>query len=151
MLDVPQQALHGLHQPAFVKFPFSIFSFPFPHLSPEPDPATPPQADQPREDAESQKWNALGHRRQETDLLLQIQLQSLPQEIPDSCEQSVQFLLVVAEHQHIVHVAKVSIYAQFIFDKVVQMAQVEVGQVLARQVADGEAFALGGHRAAGGR
>lgn len=90
---------------------------------------------------EAQKRNPPCHGRNQRPLCSQFQPQDLSKETPDGRQSVVQARLVIGEHGEIVHIAKIPWKTQSVLDEMVQFPQVEIGEVLAGQVADRHALA----------
>ena len=95
-----------------------------------------PDPHQARVDAPAQEGNALADRRQARGVFLQLEGEPLAQELANPRPATVQRGLVVGEDQQVVHVPHVADRSQIGDDELVERVEVEVREVLAREVAD---------------
>ena len=87
--------------------------------------------------------NARRRRRQPRGFFFQLQSEPFAQELVNPHPEAVQRGLVVGEEEQVIHVPHVADRTQFGDDEMVERIEVEVRQVLAREVADREPPANG--------
>ena len=97
------------------------------------------QPHQSRKHPQPEKRHALGHGRQQCSLLAQLQPEPLVQEPPERRQNGPQPGLGGGEHREVIHVPDIAGHALAILEEMVQFPEVQVGEVLAGQVADREA------------
>lgn len=88
----------------------------------------------------AQKINSPGIDREHLVIMFNNKLQIVLQVNSHVCKQLVQVWLAVRKYNHIISIAEIVLYALLFLDPVIEIGKVEICEVLAQVVPDGEAI-----------
>ena len=141
MANMADHALHGLRELLLVDPSEPIGLFAVAHSAPHAGQLSAVKPHYPREHSEAEERDALGHRREKRPFRSQLESQRRPQEFTERRQGPVQLWLAVGKHGEVIHVAKIGGEPQALLDEMIQFPEVQVGEILAGQIADGHALA----------